>query len=313
MNEEPERGVVTGFVPPPARDLPSASFARAKEALLHDLAEPSAGPPSVGPTRATGNLATDRAQPSMARTRPLLRPSRALAVAAAVVLLGVSIWVGSSLILRPKEALAVIFGEEKGYISAVFTDPVAAKAEIDAAFARRGFDIHVSLVPASPSLVGTVGTMSESPLAQQHEIKTLNSTGCWTEGGGLRCPIGLLIPKDFAGHASIEVGQVAQPGEKYELGNQAFFPGENLHCSGIAGMTVEQAMPVLQDLGVRVMWRSMDRSIDDVRGIDPSAVAHQYVQYDGVTVASGLDWVWVSPTPPSSATGLYPEFNREDC
>ncbi|MEA2520561.1 MAG: hypothetical protein QOI81_207, partial [Actinomycetota bacterium] len=229
------------------------------------------------------------------------------------VLLVVSIWVGSSLIFRPKEALAVTFGERKGYISAVFTDPAAAKEAIDAAFARRGFDINVSLVPASPSLVGTVGAMSEDPLAQQHEIKILHDTGCWTEGGGQRCPIGLLIPKDFAGHASIEVGRVAQPGEKYGLGNQAFFPGENLHCSGIAGMTVEQAMPVLQDLGVQVMWRSMDRSIDDVRGIDPPAVAHQFVQYDGETVASGLDWVWVSPTPPSSATGLYPEFNPEDC
>jgi hypothetical protein len=258
-------------------------------------------------------LATDAAQPSMARIRPKPRPSRVLAVAATVALLGASLWVASSMIIRPKDALAVTFGERKGYISAVFTDPAAAKETIDAAFAKRGFDIHVSLVPASPSLVGTVGAMSEDPLAQQHDIKVLYDTGCWTEGGGQRCPIGLLIPKDFAGHASIEVGQAAQPGKTYELGNQAFFPGEDLHCSGIAGMTVEQAMPVLQDLGVRVMWRSMDQSIDDVRGIDPSAVAHQYVQYDGETVASGLDWVWVSPTPPASAIGLYPEFNPEDC
>lgn len=257
-------------------------------------------------------LAMDVATPATdaPRQRPQLK--RQFALAASIALLGMIVGVGSALILRPDKALAdpVSFGEKDGSITAVFTDPEATATQIDAAFQQRGFDINAVLVPASPSLVGTVGSVVEDAQAQQHAIKTLYSTQCWTEGGGQHCPIGLLIPKDFAGQARIEVGRTAEPGEPYGSVTNAFFPGEMLHCSGIAGMTVGQAMPALEGLGVQVMWRSMSSLIDDVHGIAPALVGNQYVQYDSETVSPGVAFVYVGTQPPSTTTGLQPAFEQ---
>ena len=86
-----------------------------------------------------------------------------------------------------------------------------------------------------------------------------------------------------------------------------------LHCSHLPGMTVEQAIPVLQDLGVRVIWRSSDRSIDDASGIDPATIGGQIVQANAAAVSPGVVDIWVSPgrIPPSvSDPDSWPEFNQ---
>ncbi len=99
-----------------------------------------------------------------------------------------------------------------------------------------------------------------------------------------------------AGRASIAIGRPAQPGEQYASSTNAFFPGEVLHCSGIFMKTVEQAEPVLEGLDEQVLWRSLERSIDDVNGIDPALIAGQYV-VDATPVSDEVLMIRVSPTP----------------
>ena len=132
--------------------------------------------------------------------------------------------------------------------------------------------------------------------------------------GSLSCPIGLKIPLDFQGQASIALGRAGQPGEEYVTTNDAFAYGESLHCSGLRGMTVQQALPVLDRFGVTAVWRSNDPAIDRVDGIDPSTVLDQYVT-DAVGLSEGKAYVWAAPQPlpqPDPGTPLADYYARLD-
>ena len=145
-------------------------------------------------------------------------------------------------------------GPDRGDIVATVVDPFAAQSSLDAAFRAAGLDITVSLVPASPSAVGTVVEISEP--SSGPEIETLTGGTCVTGGGGPgNCPVGLKVPRGFAGSGSIVLGRPAKPGENYESTNSAFAPGESLHCSGLIDTTVATALPKLAALGVSVQWQ----------------------------------------------------------
>jgi hypothetical protein len=62
-------------------------------------------------------------------------------------------------------------------------------------------------------------------------------------------------------------------------------------------MTVQAALPVLSDRGVTAIWRSMDRSIDSVDGIEQATIANQYVT-DAIPAAPGEMYIWVTPDQP---------------
>jgi hypothetical protein len=237
------------------------------------------------------------------RRRTSRRWNAAAAAAAAALLAGVVFLQ----LPRAQVAGAVEFREDGDYIEAIIVDPQATKAELERAFAEHGFSIDVRLLPTSPSLEGKVLTTTEDPVAQQHPIRTVYETGaCYTGGGGFRCPVGLKIPLDFEGHAVIGIGRLAADGELYAHGNNnPFYPGEMLHCSDLPGKTVEEALPILEELGVTAVWRSADRAIDDVDGIDPALIADQFVDADGATIANFRTYIWVSPR------NNYPD--GEDC
>jgi len=145
-------------------------------------------------------------------------------------------------------------GPDSGDIVATVVDPFAAQSSLDAAFRAAGLDIAVSLVPASPSAVGTVVEISEPSSGPQ--IETLTGGTCVTGGGGPgKCPVGLKIPRGFAGSGSIVLGRPAKAGEAYESTNSAFAPGESLHCSGLLGTSVAAALPKLAARGITVQWQ----------------------------------------------------------
>jgi hypothetical protein len=195
---------------------------------------------------------------------------------------------------------AVSFSQDDGFIVAVIEDPNADSEALREAFAQHGLDITLQLVPASPSAVGTFVYFSLDETAQQGPaIETLASDdpACTTAGGG-SCQIGLRVPVDFQGHADIALGRPADPGEKYSTANDGFAAGEALHCSGLYGMAVQTALPVLSERGVMAIWRSTDQSIDTVDGIDPTTIAGQYVT-DAIPAAPGEVYIWVTPDQPS--------------
>jgi hypothetical protein len=182
-------------------------------------------------------------------------------------------------------------GPNSGYIIATVTNPFAAQASLDAAFQQAGLDLTVMLVPASPSAVGTVVFIDESAGAPQ--IEPLTGGACVTGGGGPgHCPVGVKIPRDFTGSGYITLGRPAKPGEQYESSNDAFAPGEMLHCSGLLGKTVAVAAAELAKRGISIQWR------EDGSSKQPSP--DEYV-VDGIPNTASSVFLFVQTTPPSSA------------
>jgi hypothetical protein len=98
------------------------------------------------------------------------------------------------------------------------------------------------MVPASPSVVGTIVMQSDGEGPDKRKIQTIEEGRCVTGGGGDgKCLRGLRIPIGYRNNAEIAFGREARPGEHYNSTNSAFAPGEALHCFDIRGLTVEQA------------------------------------------------------------------------
>jgi hypothetical protein len=177
----------------------------------------------------------------------------ALGTCVAVAVGAVVLFAGSA-VVHPSSAVAFSTAPG-GDIIATVTDPFAAQKELDSAFAARGFDITVQLVPVSPSLVGTVVTFSSGSRNPASQIEPLEGGTCVEGSAG--CPIGIKIPATFTGSAYIVLGRPAQSGEAYAATASAFGPGESLHCSGLLGARVSAAAPVLAADGLTVtQWRA---------------------------------------------------------
>ena len=185
------------------------------------------------------------------RRRRLLVSALGTCVAVAV---GAVVLFAGSAVVHPSSAVAFSTAPG-GDIIATVTDPFAAQKELDSAFAARGFDITVQLVPVSPSLVGTVVTFSLGNRNPASQIEPLEGGACVEGSAG--CPIGVKIPATFTGSAYIVLGRPAQSGEAYAATASAFGPGEALHCSGLLGARVSAAAPVLAADGLTVtQWRA---------------------------------------------------------
>jgi hypothetical protein len=65
----------------------------------------------------------------------------------------------------------------------------------------------------------------------------------------------------------------------------------------VRGKTVREALPVLADRGVRAIWRTLGKA-DDVRGIDPAAIADKYL-VDALARTQDEVWIWVSSERPN--------------
>jgi hypothetical protein len=247
----------------------------------------------------TGPVPTER-RPTARRRRWAVPAAVAAMVAALLLALPAILPSGAPGGARRAAAAAVSFTEDGRYIVAVIEDPEADSQELTAAFAQHGLDISLQLLPVSPSFVGKFVFEGDSGTEGGPPIETLYdaSADCTTPGGS-SCPIGLRIPLGFQGHADLALGRAGQPGEEYASANDGFASGEALHCSGLRGMTVQDALPVLERLGVTVVWRSYDPAVDgDGTGIDPSTVPDQYVT-DAIPKAEGQVSIWVTPDPPA--------------
>jgi hypothetical protein len=194
-------------------------------AAFADLAaEIMATPPPVGRLRRS-------------RRRAPLRPARRMLLAgvplAALGVLGAVAALLTGAIGRgsdansPAAVQALSFTTEHGYIQVIVRNPLADASWYDADFARHRMDISLTLVPVSPSLVGTVIMIDTMPGTS--DFSTITAHGrCYNGGGGEACPVGLRIPLDFHGRALITFGRAARPGEQYESAGSVFSPGEAL-------------------------------------------------------------------------------------
>jgi hypothetical protein len=123
-----------------------------------------------------------------------------------------------------------------------------------------------------------------------------------TGGGG--CPIGLRIPTKYVGHADITLGRRAEKGEQFVSAADGFGPGEALHCSALLAATVDQAVPVLKDRGLRAIWRLQDGS-----DVDPRTIPNYFVT-EATPWAEGEVLMWASSEPTTPPARYLEALNR---
>jgi hypothetical protein len=202
----------------------------------------------------------------------------------------------------PAAAQALSFTRHDGFIDVIVRNPAADPRRYRAEFARHHLDITLRLVPASPSIVGTVVYFGQSQGSS--EIMPITARGrCHTGGGGAACPVGLRIPVSFHGQAQLVFGRAAQPGEKYDSTASAFAPGEVMHGMRVTGLTVARVLAQLRDRHVTVPVFNYDKD-NYGRLLHPGQVPGTWYVYDAVPWAPGQVMLFVGPArtqPPLGA------------
>jgi hypothetical protein len=196
---------------------------------------------------------------------------------------------GRTAALRP-DAHALAFTRVGGYIDVIVRDPLADQASYNAEFKAHGLDITLSLVPVSPSLVGTVVEVSTSG-PDGDSITTITAKGrCWTGGGGSQCPVGLRVPLGYHGQAALVFGRAARPGEQYESTTSASAPGEVMHGLNYVGKPVSVVLAMLKQRHVTVPTYR-----DDGQVLAPDQVPGTWYVYSAVPWAPHQVLLFVGP------------------
>ncbi|WP_242908061.1 hypothetical protein [Actinomadura terrae] len=143
----------------------------------------------------------------------------------------------------PQPVAALSFTKRKGYIEVRIKDPLADPQRYAKEFAAHGMHVNLTLVPASPSLVGSIVMQGDDGEGTDtRKILPIEEGRCVSGGGGDgKCLRGLRIPIGYRDNADVSFGREARPGEQYSSTASAFAPGEALHCFDVRGLTVEQA------------------------------------------------------------------------
>lgn len=198
------------------------------------------------------------------------------------------------------EAQALAFKKDGRFIDVIVRNPVADPERYRAEFKAHGLDITLHLVPASPSIVGTVVEFSTS----KPGITPITATGkCVTGGGGNICPVGLRIPLDYRGQADLVFGRAAGPGERYESTAAATAPGEVMHGLHFQGRTVAAVLAMLRKRHVTVpVFHYTVKNIGKL--LRPGKVPGTWYVYDADPWAPGQVMLWAGPTrSPASGRG----------
>ncbi|MFC4907653.1 hypothetical protein [Actinomadura gamaensis] len=266
--------------------------------------------------RITATAVADAPARRPRRRRTLLFGGLPLAVAtagAAVTALALSGTSGGSGTPAPLDSsraqpAALSFSTEGRYLVVRVKDPLADPARYAREFAARGMDIKLRLVPASPTMVGTV-VSDDMPAS----VKAIAAKGKCYSGGGA-CPVGMRIPVDFHGTGAIVFGRAARPGERYSSTASVFAPGEALHCANIRGLTVDQAMPVLRRFGVNVgQWHYTEKRAGTDYGLttaDRGRIPGTWYVTTADPWAPGQVMLWVQPDAPGPQDGESAAYHR---
>ncbi|ETK31105.1 hypothetical protein [Microbispora sp. ATCC PTA-5024] len=215
-----------------------------------------------------------------------LRVALPVTAALAAVVLAVT-WAlpgdSRSLGLGAGPAAALDVTTKGGYYLVTVEDMYADPARYQAQLRRLGLDITLELVPATPAMWGTA--VGPGPIGGG--ITTIEGTGdCLRRDP---CTIGLKVPRDFRGQATIRLARKARPGEKYVLIAPIDAPGEPLHCTGYAGKTVDEVRALLRVRGVtNVRFATAEGAREQVPG--------SWIAHDGVMSAPDAALLLVGPT-----------------
>jgi hypothetical protein len=204
----------------------------------------------------------------------------------------------------PKAQAAVLkFTTSCGYIRVIVRNPLADPKRYRAEFAKYHLNIGLTLVPASPSIVGTL--VAESLSADASQLTPITAQGrCFAAGGGV-CPVGVLVPVHFRGSATLVFGRAARPGEQYESAGSATAPGEAMHGLHFQGKTVATVLAMLARRGITVATWRVQRSADCYTEARHS-VPGTWLVYEAVPWAPGQVMLSAAKTLPVPACAPSP-------
>jgi len=249
------------------------------------------------------------------RTRRLVlfgTPAAVVAGAAAAVLAAVVLSPSSPSGPRPAQADVLDITTVGDLVVARVSDPTADPARYAAEFAERGLDVDLRLVPASPTVVGTVVTLAADPTVQVIEAPEQ----CTTPGGA-SCPVGIRIPAGHQGHIEVAFGRAPGPGEHYESSNKATAPGEALAGLDLTGRRVSEVRDILGEHGQQAtQFRANSATSAETRELSADEVPGDWYVHSVGLWAPGEVMLFVGETadpvepplppgavPPTSAPG----------
>ncbi len=193
--------------------------------------------------------------------------------------------------LGPGSAAALSVTRHGGYIDVIVRDPLADPKRYQEELAAHNIDIKLSLVPASPSVVGTVVFIGQAG----GQIQPITAVGkCTTGGGGPVCPVGVRIPLGFHGSGHVAFGRAPRPGEQYESSGSADAPGEALHGIRYRGRTVAAVLAMLRARHVTVP-QYRHETANYGYSLTPDRVPGIWHVYDAVPWAPGQVLLFVGP------------------
>ena len=249
-------------------------------------------------------MATDVPAAAPRRVRRLALPLAAAAAAAAVVagVYAVHPGGGGRIYNGPAgrrinvvDAAALTFSTQGKYLVVRVRDPLADPARYKREFAAHGLKIDLRLVPASPSVVGTVVFMDGGD-----GIKTIDAKGeCYTGGGA--CPVGVRIPIDYGGQAGITFGRAARPGEKYDSTVSSFAPGEELHCVDVRRKTVGATLALLKKHKMSAALFNYDTKPNYAVNVGPGKIPDTWYVRNAEPYAPGQVMLFVQKDKPALA------------
>lgn len=182
------------------------------------------------------------------------------------------------------------------YLYVIVKNPVADPKRYRAEFARYHLNVSLRLLPASPSIVGTLLAESESA-GSGSQLKPITARGkCFTGGGGNVCPVGVRVPVNYRGVATLYFGRAARSGEQFASSAPATAAGEAMHGLNFAGKTAAAVLGMLAERHVTVpQWRVQNQRCDTE---SRRTVPGSWYVYDAVPWAPGQVLLWASRTWP---------------
>lgn len=141
---------------------------------------------------------------------------------------------------------ALSFTRENGTITVVIKNPYADAAWYNADLARHHIPLTLQVIPASPSLVGSIIGGDYAPGVKE---LTGQRRCYYPSAGGTSqpCFIGFTVPTSLKDKGSVWIGGPAKPGQQYETTGSVFAPGEALAglLNQVAAQPMSKVRPIL--------------------------------------------------------------------
>jgi hypothetical protein len=206
---------------------------------------------------------------------------------------------------KPSPAVSLVaalsFTRKGDYIDVKVRDPLADPQRYREEFAQHGLKVKLSLVPGSPSIVGTVVMMDTSDGTKPRDVTTIIAKGeCETGGGGDICPVGVRIRTDYKGTAELVFARAARPGEQYSSSAQVTAPGEAMHGMAFRGHRVGEVLTALKKRHVSVPEYRYEVG-NESKALTPGQVPESWYVHDAVPWAENQVLLFVGKTPRSES------------